>query len=549
MDEKAKGAASSPTPKLYDPNQFVQNAPLGDIGRIESSGIVELSPGLIAMSGWLSELVSRIRASRGLDPRTGEIPRSLQADVNTPLEDQPSLPAYPDVTASELCEAVCSAVTAHAVRGEDSLQTVCGAPVYVGQAMSKFAVAPLPVDASEAALPLSGIWAARAKAAHEAAHKETTPAGRDAPKAPTPMKERKAPAKWPTVRFPVGAVKPRVGRDGRPVPAMSLGRQMVVSAGRHRGEPMFSGFAVMPAGTTVSGQDLGGYRIHHLLKRSDLESIEKGRGVVLQFNPAKPVRLLNGFGDSMKSVTVDDASDLARAIREARDTLEGGGRARPSAGRDEHGPTKAAPDKSARRGWAGVLFPKGHVTIVRDEAGDPAPAMSGASELKVKGGPHAGESLYRVEVRMPEGSSVRGLDVSGMSFEANMREAMLPQVGSSRGTYVSLNPSQPIILRPPQGDGRGKVTVDDPFEVVDSVRSATSKSGPVRVIRPKARVGWGRSTYWDAPKPPCNPFAPAPIPQGPRRGPSPKLDEMPGAKAERTSEARPPLPHRVVTRS
>lgn len=522
--------------ELYNEAQFNQFAPLGDLGPLRKAPIILVTPGLAAASDLVCTVVERARMARGLDPETGKQLFGINMASESAF-DQPVVPSGSDVTPLDLSRDFGNA-TADWLAGASDVQTILGVPVNLRIAKAQYSLTPVPVNPSEQSLGLGALWDRRAelsrayrelergqseketgeregsgpgetKEAPEAVPGERSDAGRG--KGGWSKAEERRPAQpkvWPTVKFPPGFVHAKVGRDGRPVPAMSFGTQMTVKGGKHKGERLFSGFAMVPPGTKLDGQDIGGYTIQHMLKLSDLEAVEKGRGVTLQFNPNKPLRLWKGQGEARERLDVENVHGLARAIRAQRDRMEEGarddaGRARDAA-REETAKAKGGEGKShgpARRTrFVGVTLPPNCTRIVRDSDGNPMPATKGGVELTVTGGRYAGEALYMMEGRMPAGATIKGLDVSGMMFSFTARESMLGRAASRSGFFMSLPDKVPIVLSPPEdesrrpkGERRGEVTVSGPFELKGSIDNAvgraTGRSGPVRVSHTKPTRG------------------------------------------------------------
>lgn len=126
---------------------------------------------------------------------------------------------------------------------------------------------------------------------------------------------------YPRVRFPAGAVEPKLTVKGDPMPARGKGgAKLVVTAGPAKGQGLWRGFATMPEGTVAAGRDISGWRHDTLLTDDDLRRAREGEPVVVQFRPSFPVRLWRPADEGRETMSVERPWDVARAVKEARES-------------------------------------------------------------------------------------------------------------------------------------------------------------------------------------------------------------------------------------
>lgn len=136
-------------------------------------------------------------------------------------------------------------------------------------------------------------------------------------------KARKGKAEpYPRVRFPAGAVEPKLTVKGDPMPARGKGgAKLVVTAGPAKGQGLWRGFATMPEGTVAAGRDISGWRHDTLLTDDNLRRARAGEPVVVQFRPNFPVRLWRPADEGRETMCVERPWDVARAVKEARESV------------------------------------------------------------------------------------------------------------------------------------------------------------------------------------------------------------------------------------
>lgn len=118
---------------------------------------------------------------------------------------------------------------------------------------------------------------------------------------PQPRTRERRRDTWPNVNIPADLTRPytRKGRDGREWAKMIV---------------------VMPAGTTIHGTDVSGWRADRFMTQANRRQRRDGRPVNLRLRPGEPIELFHGRGAERRTLTVADPWALCTAVKTALTT-------------------------------------------------------------------------------------------------------------------------------------------------------------------------------------------------------------------------------------